>query len=247
MPDDSLEGQRPVKPPTHPSKKIFVALDTTDLDHALALGRNLAGLVGGVKLGKEFFTALGPDGVRAVADLGMPVFLDLKFHDIPATVAGAVRAALALKPFMLNVHALGGAAMLRAAADAAGDGPDRPMVLAVTVLTSLGDEDLAAIGVANPSADQVLRLARLARDQGLDGVVCSAREAAALRDDLGPDFKLVVPGIRPEWAAADDQKRIVTPADAVALGADYLVIGRPITGAADPADAARRIADELGG
>jgi orotidine-5'-phosphate decarboxylase len=233
--------------PVKPSDKIFVALDTTDLDQALALGRDLAGLVGGVKVGKEFFTALGPDGVRAVADLGMPVFLDLKFHDIPATVAGAIRAACKLKPFMLNVHATGGAAMLRAAADAVGDGSDRPLVLAVTVLTSLGDEDLAAIGVADPSGTQVLRLARLAKDQGIDGVVCSAREAAALREDLGPDFKLVVPGIRPAWAAADDQKRIVTPADAVALGADYLVIGRPITGADDPADAAKRIADELGG
>jgi len=233
--------------PVKPSDKIFVALDTTDLDQALALGRDLAGLVGGVKVGKEFFTALGPDGVRAVADLGMPVFLDLKFHDIPATVAGAIRAACKLKPFMLNVHATGGAAMLRAAADAVGDGSDRPLVLAVTVLTSLGDEDLAAIGVADPSGTQVLRLARLAKDQGIDGVVCSAREAAALREDLGPDFKLVVPGIRPAWAAADDQKRIVTPADAVALGADYLVIGRPITDADDPADAVKRIADELGG
>lgn len=228
-----------------PSDKIFVALDTPDLDQALALGRVLAGHVGAVKVGKEFFTALGPDGVRAVADLGMPVFLDLKFHDIPATVAGAVRAALALGPFMLNVHAMGGAAMLRAAVDAAGDGPDRPMVLAVTVLTSLGDDDLIATGVAGSSLDQVLRLARLAKDQGLDGVVCSAREVVALRKECGPDFKLVVPGIRPAWAAADDQKRVVTPADAVALGADYLVIGRPITGADDPADAAKRIAEEL--
>ncbi|MBC8338861.1 MAG: orotidine-5'-phosphate decarboxylase [Alphaproteobacteria bacterium] len=234
-----------MKPPSNPSKRIFVALDTTDLDRALALGRDLAGLVGGVKVGKEFFTALGPDGVRAVADLGLPVFLDLKFHDIPATVAGAVRAALPLRPFMLNVHATGGAAMLRAAADAAKDVTDGPRILAVTVLTSLGDEDLAAVGVPGTSHEQVLRLARLAKAQGLDGVVCSAREVEALRKDLGPDFTLVVPGIRPIWAAADDQKRIVTPADAVALGADYLVIGRPITGADNPADAAKRIADEL--
>ncbi len=228
-----------------PSDRIFVALDTSDLDQALALGRGLVGLVGGVKVGKEFFTALGPDGVRAVADLGMPVFLDLKFHDIPATVAGAIRAALALRPYMLNVHATGGAAMLRAAAAAAGDGSERPMVLAVTVLTSLADDDLDAIGVAGSSGVQVLRLARLAKDNGIDGVVCSAREAAVLRKEMGSDFKLVVPGIRPAWAATDDQKRIVTPADALALGADYLVIGRPITGAADPADAAKRIADEL--
>jgi len=227
------------------SKKIFVALDTTDLDRALELSRNLVGLVGGFKIGKEFFTALGPNGVLAVAKLGMPIFLDLKFHDIPATVKGAVRAALPLKPFMLNVHAAGGAEMLRAAVDAAGDGPDRPLVLAVTMLTSLDDDDLKSIGVAASSEEQVLRLAQLAKDQGIDGVVCSAREVAVLRKVLGPDFKLVVPGIRPTWAAADDQKRIVTPTDAIVLGADYLVIGRPITATADPADVARRIADEL--
>ena len=227
-----------------PSDRIFVALDTTDLDRALALGRGLKGFIGGVKVGKEFFTALGPAGVGALGELGLPVFLDLKFHDIPATVAGAVRAALALKPFIINVHASGGAEMMRAAVEAA-DGPDRPLVVAVTVLTSLADEDLAATGVAGDAAAQVLRLAQLAKRSGLDGVVCSAREAEALRAALGDDFKLVVPGIRPQWAAADDQKRIVTPAEAVAKGADYLVIGRPITAADDPADAARRIAAEL--
>ncbi|MDA1090731.1 MAG: orotidine-5'-phosphate decarboxylase [Proteobacteria bacterium] len=234
-----------------PSDRIFVALDTTDLESALVLGRSLKGLIGGVKVGKEFFTALGPDGVRAVGALGLPVFLDLKFHDIPATVAGAVKAALPLKPFMLNVHASGGAAMMRAAVhaagEAAGNNAGRPLVLAVTVLTSMGDDDLAAAGVPDTVAAQVLRLAKLARDSGLDGVVCSALEAEALRARLGTDFKLVVPGIRPEWAATDDQKRITTPSQAVAMGADYLVIGRPITGGADPADAARRIADELGG
>ena len=227
-----------------PSDRIFVALDTTDLDRALALGRGLKGFIGGVKVGKEFFTALGPAGVGALGELGLPVFLDLKFHDIPATVAGAVRAALALKPFIINVHASGGAEMMRAAVEAA-DGPDRPLVVAVTVLTSLADEDLAATGVAGDAAAQVLRLDGLAKRSGLDGVVCSAREAEALRAALGDDFKLVVPGIRPQWAAGDDQKRIVTPAEAVAKGADYLVIGRPITAADDPADAARRIAAEL--
>lgn len=231
-----------------PSDRIFVALDTTDLDRALALGRGLKGFIGGVKVGKEFFTALGPAGVGALGELGLPVFLDLKFHDIPATVAGAVRAALALKPFIINVHASGGAEMMRAAVEAA-DGPapafNKPLVVAVTVLTSLADEDLAATGVAGDAAAQVLRLAGLAKRSGLDGVVCSAHEAEALRAALGDDFKLVVPGIRPQWAAADDQKRIVTPAEAVAKGADYLVIGRPITAADDPADAARRIAAEL--
>ncbi len=233
-----------------PSDRIFVALDTVDLDSALALGRGLKGLVGGVKLGKEFFTALGPDGVRAVGELGLPVFLDLKFHDIPATVAGAVRAAMALNPFMLNVHASGGARMMQAAANAAAAAPGgskKPLVVAVTVLTSLADEDLAAIGVDGDTASQVLRLGQLAKQSGLDGVVCSAREVEALRAALGNDFKLVVPGIRPDWAAADDQKRITTPADAVAKGADYLVIGRPITAADDPADAAKRIAAELDG
>ena len=226
--------------------RIFVALDTADEKTALDLAGRLKGLTGGVKLGKEFFTAHGPEGVAKVAAHAAKVFLDLKFHDIPATVRGAVSAALRLKPFMLNVHAAGGEQMMRAAAEAAREaGAGRPLVLAVTVLTSLADADLAAIGVAEPADRQVLRLAKLAKESGLDGVVCSAREAGALRAALGPDFKLVVPGIRPAWAAADDQKRMTTPKEALAAGADYLVIGRPITAAADPAEAARRIADEL--
>ncbi len=230
-----------------PSDRIFAALDTADLEKAVGLAQRLKGLVGGVKLGKEFFTALGPEGVREVAAVGLPVFLDLKFHDIPATVAGAVKAAVALEPFMLNGHAAGGEAMMRAAAEAAAEaGEERPLVLAVTVLTSLWSGDLAATGIESPAAAQVLRLARLAESCGLDGAVCSAREATDLRQEFGADFKLVVPGIRPDWAQTDDQKRTQTPAEAVASGADYLVIGRPITGAADPADAARRIADELG-
>ncbi|MCH7936931.1 MAG: orotidine-5'-phosphate decarboxylase [Proteobacteria bacterium] len=232
-----------------PSDRIFVALDTPDLDKALALAEGLRGLVGGVKLGKEFFTAQGPAGVKAVSALGLPVFLDLKFHDVPATVAKAVKSMLPLKPFMLDVHASGGETMMRAAVDAVGNAPgdskDRPLVLAVTVLTSLGDDDLAAIGINGTVEKQVLRLAQMAKDSGLDGVVCSALEAEALRAAMGPDFKLVTPGIRPDWAAADDQKRIVTPSEAIKNGADYLVIGRPITETQDPADAARRIADEI--
>ena len=230
-----------------PSDRIFVALDTSDLDKALALAEGLRGLVGGVKLGQEFFTAQGPAGVDAVTALGLPVFLDLKFHDIPATVSRAVGAALALKLFMLNVHASGGEAMMWAAADAAGLADDeRPLVVAVTVLTSLWSGDLVATGIDDNIEDQVLRLAALAENCDLDGVVCSPREVAALRRERGPDFKLVVPGIRPTWAAMDDQKRVETPADTVAAGADYLVIGRPITESQDPADAARRIADEIG-
>ncbi len=230
-----------------PSDRIFVALDTTDVGRAAELAAAMAGLVGGVKLGKEFFTANGPDGVRrVVAGADLPLFLDLKFHDIPNTVAGAVRAALTLGPAILNVHASGGAAMMRAAAGAVAEAPQpRPLMLAVTVLTSLGDEDLAELGVSAGAEQQVVRLAELAKASGMDGVVCSAREITALRVACGPDFKLVVPGIRPAWAATGDQKRIVTPAEAVSLGADYLVIGRPITAAADPAAAARRIGEEL--
>jgi orotidine-5'-phosphate decarboxylase len=237
--------------PDDPKDRIFVALDTQDLSRAANLARALAGLVGGVKLGKEFFTAQGPDGVRAVAG-GERLFLDLKFHDIPNTVAGAVRAAVHLRPAIVNVHASGGQAMMQAAAEAAREAAEdaevpRPLVLAVTVLTSLNDDDLAAVGQAGPASDQVLRLARLAQESGLDGVVCSPQEIAALRRACDPAFVLVVPGIRPDWAARDDQKRVMTPAEAQAAGADYLVIGRPITGAEDPAAAARRIAGELAG
>ena len=229
-----------------PHQRIFVALDTTGTAEALSLAERLSGYVGGVKLGKEFFTANGPQGVARVAACGMPLFLDLKFHDIPNTVAGAVRAALPLKPFLLNVHAGGGSAMMQAAVRAAAEaGTVRPLMLAVTVLTSMGPEDLAAVGVAGSVQDQVVRLATLARDAGMDGVVCSAKEIESLRAALGPDFKLVVPGIRPTWSEAGDQRRIVTPAEAVRLGADFLVIGRPITAAPDPVAAARRIAQEL--
>ena len=234
-----------------PKDAVFAALDTVDLGRAAALARALSGLVGGVKLGKEFFTAQGPDGVRAVAG-GERLFLDLKFHDIPNTVAGAVRAAVHLRPAILNVHASGGRAMMQAAAEAAREAAEdaevpRPLVLAVTVLTSLDDDDLAAVGQKGPAQDQVLRLARLAQDSGLDGVVCSPWEIAALRGACGPGFVLLVPGIRPDWAAQGDQKRVMTPAEARAAGADYLVIGRPITGADDPAAAARRIVEELRG
>ncbi len=227
-------------------ERIFVAFDTTDLDGALELARALRGLVGGIKLGHEFFTACGPEGVRRISEVGLPIFLDLKFHDIPTTVAHAITAALPLRPFMLNVHGGGGEAMLRAAAGAAAAaGRDRPLVLAVTVLTSLADADLAAVGVAGEVREQVTRLALLAKASGLDGVVCAASEIMALRGATGGAFKLVVPGVRPAWAAADDHKRVLSPGEAVALGADYLVLGRPIVAAAHPADAARRIVDEI--
>lgn len=229
---------------------ILVALDTTDLERARDWTRATAGAVAGVKLGLEFFTARGPEGVRRVAELGSPVFLDLKFHDIPNTVASAIRAVAPLRPAIVDVHAAGGPAMLRAAADAAQDaaaklGVAPPKVIAITVLTSLGDDDLAAIGQPDGAADQVRRLAALTKECGLDGVVCSPREIVQLRRDLGPEFLLVTPGVRPSWSAAGDQKRVMEPREAAVAGADYLVIGRPITGAASPADAARRIAQEI--
>ncbi len=231
-----------------PARRIFCALDTTDLGRAVALAGQLAGRVGGIKLGLEFFGANGPEGVARVAETGLPIFLDLKFHDIPNTVAGAVRAVLPLKPAMLTVHASGGGAMLRAAMDAAAEaGEARPKILAVTVLTSLDDDDLEAVGQSRPATDQVLRLAELAQKSGVDGIVCSPHEVATMRAECGPDFCLVVPGIRPAGAALGDQKRVMSPAEAVAAGADYLVIGRPITQADDPADAARRIAEEMAG
>lgn len=231
---------------TSPIDRIFCAVDTPKLDDAVMLADLLAGEVGAIKLGKEFFTAHGPDGVRKIAACGHKIFLDLKYHDIPNTVAGAIRAAARLNCAVLTIHASGGPAMLAAARDAAAEaGAKRPKVVAVTVLTSLDDNDLAAVGQNGPAAEQVMRLARLAETSGLDGVVCSPHEVAMLRAELGDDFALVVPGVRPDWAGADDQKRIMTPGEAVAAGADHLVIGRPITKSDDPVGAARRIAEEI--
>ncbi len=227
----------------HAADRIFCAIDTMDMKIALSLAESLKGGVGGFKLGKEFFTANGPAGVAEITALGMPVFLDLKFHDIPNTVAGAIRAAEQTGCLMTTIHASGGPAMIRAAAEARIS--DKPIILAVTVLTSLGEDDLRAVGQSGPVADQVLRLAKMARENGADGIVASPQEVARLRSALGAECALVVPGIRPAWAATGDQKRIMTPADAVAAGADYLVIGRPITQADNPADAAARIAAEI--
>ena len=244
-----MAAQTPQNLPRNP---IFCALDTAERGQATAWAARLADSIGGIKLGLEFFNANGPDGVADVAKAGeLPLFLDLKLHDIPNTVAGAMRALIGrLSPFMVNVHAAGGAAMMSAAAKAAVDaaaarGIVRPLVIGVTVLTSLDDNDLGTLGMAGPVADQVRRLAALVQKSGLDGVVCSPHEAAVLRRDLGPDFKLITPGVRPLWAAANDQKRVMTPADAVAQGADYVVIGRPITHAEDQAAAAGRIVAEL--
>ena len=228
------------------SARILLALDTPDIATAVAQARAAGSAVDGLKLGLEFFVANGPAGVARIQAEGRPLFLDLKFHDIPNTVAGAIRSALALKPMMLNVHAGGGPAMLRAASEAvASAGAARPLLIAVTVLTSLDDDDLAAVGQVAPALEQTRRLAALAQAQGCDGVVCSAREIAVLRRDCGGDFKLVVPGLRPAATADGDQKRIMTPGEGARLGADFLVIGRPITASADPAAAARLIRQEV--
>ncbi|MEC9208441.1 MAG: orotidine-5'-phosphate decarboxylase [Pseudomonadota bacterium] len=229
-----------------PVDRLFCAIDTSKLDDALLLADLLSGEIGTLKLGKEFFTAHGPEGVRKVAAFGHKIFLDLKYHDIPNTVAGAIRATQHIECEVLTVHASGGSAMLRAAVEAANGLGERPLkIVAVTVLTSLNDSDLETVGQVGAVSDQVLHLARLAEACGLSGVVCSPWEVNALRSEMKEDFALVVPGVRPEWASEDDQKRVMTPGEAVAAGADYLVIGRPITRAPDPVGAARRIIDEM--
>jgi orotidine-5'-phosphate decarboxylase len=225
---------------------VFVALDTADLGRATALAAALRPYVGGLKIGLEFISALGPQGVRRIVETGTPVFADVKFHDIPNTVAGAARAIAGLGIAMFNVHASGGEAMMRAAADAVAHVTPRPLLIAVTVLTSMDEAALDEVGQRGPAEQQVARLAALAKGAGLDGVVCSAQELAIVRKVAGSDFLTVVPGIRPAGAAMGDQRRIMTPVAAKAAGADILVIGRPITAAADPVAAARGIAQDLG-
>lgn len=224
---------------------VFCAIDTPDLQKAKDLAAQIAPHVGGIKLGLEFFSAHGPAGICAVAG-DLPLFLDLKFHDIPNTVAAAVHAILPLEPSYITLHASGGEEMMRAAAQAAGETETPPKLLAVTVLTSLESADLLATGQQGPASDQVLRLAMLAQKSGMDGVVCSAHEIRAVRQSCGEDFTLMVPGIRPQGAQSHDQKRVMTPAEALKNGADYLVIGRPITASANPAQSAKDIAASLG-
>ena len=228
-------------------KPVIVPLDFPDAQAALALAARLDPTLCRVKVGKELFTAAGPDVVLRLQERGFEVFLDLKFHDIPNTVAGACRSAARLGVWMLNVHASGGEAMMRAAREAIAGAAKPPLLIGVTILTSLADADLARVGFAGSVPENVERLARLARGCGLDGVVCSAQEAPLLRRAAGAGFKLVTPGIRLAGAAADDQSRVVTPVEAIRLGADYLVIGRPITQSKDPVATLESIRQSLQG
>ena len=225
--------------------RVIVALDFPDAGRALAFASRLEPALCRVKVGSELYTAAGPSLVESLVNSGFGVFLDLKFHDIPNTVGAACAAAARLGVWLMNVHALGGGAMMEAARDALARTQTRPRLIAVTVLTSMGASDVAQVGMAGSPQDAVLRLARLAQACGLDGVVCSAREAAMLRRECGRSFLLVTPGIRPAAGDAGDQQRVATPGAAVKDGVDYLVIGRPVTRAPDPLAALRAINDEI--
>lgn len=225
--------------------KIIIALDYPNAAPALALMDRLDPSLCRLKVGKQLFTATGPALLEEIMQRGFQVFLDLKFHDIPNTTAQACKAAADLGVWMVNVHALGGRKMLEAAREAIPRGEQQPKLIAVTMLTSMAQQDLAEIGINATPADMVLRLANLARDSGLDGVVCSAHEAALLRKQCGNEFCLVTPGIRPAHVSPDDQSRVMTPQAAMQAGSSYLVIGRPITQAADPLQALLDINREL--
>lgn len=238
---------------TGQASPVLVALDFPSASTALAMADTLRGAVGGFKIGSQLFTAEGPSIVRALADRGDRVFLDLKFHDIPNTVAGAIESASHLGAWMMNVHASGGAAMMAAAAEAADraavNGRPRPLVIAVTVLTSMSAEALSSVGVNRSPFDQVVHLALMAKAAGMDGVVASPLETAAIREACGPGFLIVTPGIRggsaEQSGGRQDQARTMAPGEAMRAGASYLVVGRPITGAADPRKAAETIAGEI--
>jgi len=224
---------------------VVVALDYDNADAALALANRLNPSDCRLKVGKELFTSSGPQVVERIMALGFDVFLDLKFHDIPNTCAKAVKAAAEMGVWMVNVHASGGRRMMDAAAEALSSYDQAPLLIGVTVLTSMEAEDLNELGITNSPEQQVMALAKLTKESGLDGIVCSAQEAKSLRHAMGEEFCLVTPGIRPHGSDANDQRRIVTPKDAVSLGSDYLVIGRPITQAANPAQACADILQSL--
>ncbi len=226
---------------------VIVALDFPEEKQALELVQRLDPTRCRLKIGKEMFTRSGPQLVEKIAAQGYEIFLDLKFHDIPNTVAGACRSAADLGVWMINVHTLGGKRMMEAAREAVDKSAAKPLLIGVTILTSMGQEDIEQIGLAGTPADNVKRLATLANDAGLDGVVCSPKEVEMLRQIVPSQFSLVTPGIRPAWSEKGDQTRITTPADAMRLGSSYLVIGRPITAAADPLEALGKIEAELSG
>ncbi len=229
------------------NSRIIVALDYPDSHQAMALVEQLEPALCRLKVGKEMFTRLGPGFIEQLSGRGFEIFLDLKFHDIPNTVAAACDAAADLGVWMMNLHASGGRRMMEAARERLEQRAERPLLVAVTILTSLTAADIAEVGYQGEPADNVMRLAKLASQAGMDGVVCSPREAADLRASIGQDFLLVTPGVRPKDAAADDQRRVMTPEDALKAGASYLVIGRPITGASEPLEALRRISREISG
>ncbi|WND03328.1 orotidine-5'-phosphate decarboxylase [Temperatibacter marinus] len=233
-----------------PKDRIYCALDSVNVDDVVSLATRLKGHVGGIKLGLEFYCANGAEGYKHVAATGMPIFLDLKFHDIPNTVAGAIRAVAPLGPKILTIHTQGGPEMMRRASETAAEqaekyGLTKPLIAGVTILTSLDHADMLSIGVQDRVSDQVKRLATLAHGNGLDGMVCSPMEITIARQATDNEFQLVVPGIRPMGSAKGDQKRVMTPAEAVEAGANILVIGRPITQAKDPVAAAKAIAASL--
>jgi orotidine-5'-phosphate decarboxylase len=232
-------------PPASAAERLIVALDVGSAAEARKLVQTIGSGAGCYKIGKQLFTAEGPGLVRELIGAGRKVFLDLKFHDIPHTVAEAVHSAANLGVSMLTVHASGGRKMLEAAVEAAGKAEKPPLVLAVTVLTSLGEADLGEVGVPGKLTDQVMRLARLAKQAGCGGVVASPHEIADLRREFGPETVIVTPGVRPAGSAAGDQARVATPAEAIRAGADYIVVGRPITAAADAEQAARTVVAEI--
>ncbi|MBJ7267954.1 orotidine-5'-phosphate decarboxylase [Idiomarina abyssalis] len=226
--------------------KIYVALDCQTQEEADQLVSRLPSGQVGLKVGKELFTSIGPEWVRKQVEQGFSIFLDLKFHDIPNTVAKAVTSAAKIGVDIVNVHASGGSDMMRAAKDALEPFDNPPLLIAVTVLTSMSDADLADIGIQVTAEQQVLNLAKLTQKAGLDGVVCSAQEARMLKDALGESFKLVTPGIRPANSATDDQKRVMTPKEAMLAGVDYMVIGRPITRSETPEETVAEILASIG-
>jgi orotidine-5'-phosphate decarboxylase len=234
------------KPSLSARDRLIVALDVPNAAEAQKLVQRIGNSASIYKIGKQLFTSEGPALVRDLVSSGRKIFLDLKYHDIPNTVASAVRSAADLNVTMLTVHAFGGSKMLRAAAEAAEQSSSKPLVLAVSVLTSMADEDLHEIGIAGPAQEQVLKLAKLAQRAGVGGLVASPNELQALRTAIGQEMKIVTPGVRPAGGDKGDQARVATPAEAIAHGADYIVVGRPITAAPDPVAAAKAILAEIG-